>query len=255
MLRPEIDPPKHRPLSRLMLAGALGVLLVAAACAQQVPRDPTPSPTARSATATPTPTPTPEATPTPTPEAPPTPTPPPPDPTATPTALPPLSLDVEGPDDGTTVRNAAVVVHGRTAPGAMVTAGGVSTLADRDGRFQIEVRLEPGANRIEVVASDAGRSVSATRTVTFEVPAPTAFFLLVTDPEDQTIVSATRQPVSGRTAPDAIVSVNGVGVEVDAAGAFSTTVTLEQGPNLIEVLGTSPDGRVLSAVLAVIFRP
>lgn len=251
MLRPTTAPPKRRPLSRLVLVGALGVLLVATACAQQVLRDPTPTPTiAQPATATPTPTPTPA------PVATPTVTPPPPAPTATPTAPQPLSLDVQGPDDGTTVRSSAVVVHGRTAPGATVTAGGVSTLADRDGRFQIEVRLEPGANLIEVVASDAaGRSLSATRTITFEVEASAVFFLLVTEPEDQTVVAATRQPVSGRTAPDAIVSVNGVGVEVDEAGAFSTTVTLEQGPNLIEVVGTSPDGRVLSAVLAVIFRP
>ena len=234
-----------------MLVGALGVLLTITACAQQVPRDPTP--TATTAQAPPA-TPTPLATSTPTPEA--TPTATPPAATATPTPPQPLSLEVQGPDDGTTVRSGAVVVHGRTAPGATVTVGGVSTVADRDGRFQIEVRLEPGANRIEVVASDgAGRSVSTTRTVTFEVRTSTAFFLLVTQPEDQSIVSAGRQPVSGRTAPDAIVSVNGVGVEVDAAGAFSTTVTLEQGPNIIEVVGTSADGRVLSAVLAVIFRP
>ena len=255
MLRPEIDPPQRRPLSRLMLAGALGALLVATACAQQVPRDPTPTPpTPQPATATPTPAPTPTATPAP--PATPTAMPPPPSPTPTPTAPQPLFLEVQGPEDGATVRNSAVVVHGRTAPGATVTVGTVSIVADRDGRFQLEVQLELGANRIEVVASDAaGRSLSATRTVTFEAPASTAFFLLVTEPEDQTVVSASRQPITGRTAPDAIVSVNGVGVEVDEAGAFSTTVTLEPGPNLIEVVGTSPDGRVLGAVLAVIFRP
>ncbi len=237
-----------------MLAGALGALLTITACAQQVSRDPTPTPTtippAPTATPTPPAMPTPEPTPTPTPTA------TPPAPTATPTPPQPLFLDVQGPDDGTTVRSAAVVVHGRTGPGATVTIGGVSAVADGDGRFQLEVPLEPGENRIEIVASDgAGRSVSAARTVTFEVQASGAFFLLVIDPEDQSIVSASRQPIAGRTAPDAIVSVNGVGVEVDVAGAFSTTVTLEQGPNIIEVVGTSPDGRVLSAVLAVIFRP
>ena len=221
------------------------------------------TPAAQPAFAAPTPSAmaTPEAAPMPTPEsmlptATPTAMPTPLAPTATPTPPQPLSLEVQGPDDGTTVRNAAVVVHGRTTPGATVTIGPVSTLADPDGTFAVEVRLEPGANRIEIVVSDGGgRTVSATRTVTFEVPASTAFFLLVTDPEDQSIVAAGRQPVSGRTAPDAIVSVNGVGVEVDEAGAFSTTVTLEQGPNLIEVVGTSPDGRVLAAVLAVIYRP
>ena len=241
-------------MNRLMLVGALVLLLTFTGCARQTPPGPTPT-TVPPSPAMPTPTPAATATPMPAPTATPTATPP-PAPTATPTAPQPLSLELQGPEGGATVRNSAVVVHGRTSPGATVTAGGVSTIADRDGRFQLEVRLEPGANRIEVVASDgSGRSVSATRTVTFESPASVVFFLLVTEPEDQSVVSARGQEVLGLTAPGSIVSVNGVGVEVDPAGAFSTIVTLEQGPNLIEVVGTSQDGRVLSAVLAVIFRP
>ena len=242
-------------MNRLLLAGTLGVLLTITACVQQIPRDPTPTPAAGQTPAAP---PTPTAMPTSEPPAP-TPTPIQTAPTATPPytqPVQPLFLELQGPDDGTTVRNSAIVVHGRTVPGATVTIGEVGAVADRDGRFQVEVRLEPGANRIVVVASDdAGRRVSVARSVTFEVQTAGIFFLLVTEPEDQSIVSASRQPVSGRTVPDAIVSVNGVGVNVDAAGSFSANVTLEQGPNLIEVVGTSSDGRVLSAVVAVIFRP
>ena len=32
-------------------------------------------------------------------------------------------------------------------------------------------------------------------------------------------------------------------------------VTLAQGPNIIDVVATSPEGEVLSAVIAVIYRP
>ena len=162
-------------MNGLLLPGALGLLLAITACVQQVARDPTATPAAQPAFAAPTPSAmaTPEAAPMPTPEsmlptATPTAMPTPLAPTATPTPPQPLSLEVQGPDDGTTVRSGAVVVHGRTAPGATVTIGDVIAIVDGDGRFQAEVQLEPGANRIDVVASDdAGRTASATRTVTF----------------------------------------------------------------------------------------
>jgi hypothetical protein len=51
------------------------------------------------------------------------------------------------------------------------------------------------------------------------------------------------------------VSVNGVNVPVDVLGIFSTTVRLEPGPNIIEVVATDTDGRVLSSIIALIFRP
>lgn len=127
---------------------------------------------------------------------------------------------------------------------------------DREGRFQAEVTLSPGENAIEVIATDAiGNHVSKVLTVTFQVPSPQAFFLLITEPEDQSIVSSRTIPLSGRTAPEAVVSVNGVGIAVDELGLFSTMVTLEEGPNIIDVVSASPSGQVLSAVIAVIFRP
>ena len=127
---------------------------------------------------------------------------------------------------------------------------------DRDGRFQAEVTLSPGDNLIEVVATNtAGTRISKRLTITFQAPSAEAFFLLITEPEDQSVVSTRTVRLSGRTAPAAVVSVNGIGVDPDEQGAFSTTVTLEQGPNIIDVVSTDPQGMVLSAVIAVIFRP
>ena len=229
----------------VVTAAALGLLLAFAGCTQEVERPDTPTPTIPIATPTPT------LTPTSTPAFTPTPTPP---PASTP--VPRLFLDVQGPADGTTVRSNAAVVHGVTSRETSVSIGGQVAFVDRDGRFQLEVTLSPGENIIEVTAIDAtGSQLSETITITFQAISPQPFFLLIAEPEDQSVVSSSTISLSGQTAPEAVVSVNGVGIEVGEQGGFSTTVALEQGPNIIDVVATNPDGRVLSAVIAVIFRP
>lgn len=176
-------------------------------------------------------------------------------PTTSPTPVPPPALEVRGPADGSSVQTNAVVVHGITTPGATVIVNGVGATVGADGRFQTEIVLASGANTIEVVASDA-RGNRATRTLSVTSLAPPAqpFVLLVTEPRDQSIVSTGTLRLSGRTGPSAVVTVKGVGVPVDAAGLFFTTVTLEPGPNIIDVVATSADGQSLSTVIAVIFR-
>ena len=260
----------------LVTIGLFILLLVVAACVSEVERDGTPTLTAAPPTLTPTPTFTPvptgtaaPATPTPSPSLTVVPTPtraPSPTPTVTtrptPTTAPTvepapsLVLDVRAPQDGSAVRTDAVVVHGVTAPGALVHIGGVATEVANDGRFQAEVPLAPGINTIKIVATDSeGNRESRDLAVTSLALPPQPFLLLVTEPEDQSIVSAEVVRLSGRTGPDAIASVNGVSVSVDELGFFSTTVTLEPGPNIIDVVATDSDGRVLSKVIAVIYRP
>jgi hypothetical protein len=162
---------------------------------------------------------------------------------------------VRGPEKGSTLLTDAVVVHGVTTPGATVTINGDLAAVDDEGRFQAEVGLSPGINQIEVVATDAvGNRQSTTLTVTSIVLPPQPFFLLITEPKDQSVVSDSPIRVTGRTSADAVVSINGVNVPVDVLGIFSTLVTLEVGPNIIEVVATDTDGRVLSSIIALIFR-
>ena len=77
--------------------------------------------------------------------------------------------------------------------------------------------------------------------------------LTVTEPQDETTVFTSDIVVKGQTEADAVVSVDGVTIEVDADGNFSTTVTLEEGPNLIEVLASDFEGNEGSVVLTVIY--
>lgn len=86
-------------------------------------------------------------------------------------------------------------------------------------------------------------------------PIPVGFFLKVTEPKDESTVTSSVIPVSGTTSPDAVVSVNSEMVEVDERGNFSTMVTLEEGPNIIEVIASDFEGNKEGSVLAVIYIP
>ena len=134
----------------------------------------------------------------------------------------------------------------------MRIAGTIVT-SDPNGDFRIEVALTPGVNVIEVVATGGdGMRVSQSLSITALAPQP--FQLVITEPKDQSIVRENPIRIFGRSSPDAVVSVDGVSVTVDAIGIFSAMVLLDDGPNVIDVVATNNDGRILSSVLAVILR-
>ena len=77
--------------------------------------------------------------------------------------------------------------------------------------------------------------------------------LTVSEPVDETTVYTADLLVKGQTEVDAIVSVEGVAIEVDEDGKFSTIITLEEGPNLIEVEASDFEGNEGSVILTVIY--
>lgn len=84
---------------------------------------------------------------------------------------------------------------------------------------------------------------------------PAGLFLEVTEPLDESVVTASPVGVSGTTIPDAVVSVNGEIVEVDEHGKFTTMVTLEEGPNIIEVVASDLEGNEVSKSLVIFYIP
>ena len=88
---------------------------------------------------------------------------------------------------------------------------------------------------------------------------PTEFFLQVTNPEDGSEVTAETIQVSGNTIPDAVVSIwinEDIEVaDVDEDGNFSITVTLEEGPNIIEVVASDTEGGEELSQIAVTYIP
>ncbi len=68
----------------------------------------------------------------------------------------PPELDITSPQDGTTVYMADLVVSGKTDPGATVTVNGESADVDSNGSFTVSLSLQPGQNKILVVAEKNG---------------------------------------------------------------------------------------------------
>ena len=157
------------------------------------------------------------------------------------------------PDDGATVPGAMVVVYGITEADARVFVSGTETEVDAQGGFRALVALEENSNVLEIVAmDDDGKQAVVSRRVTaLALP----FLLLITEPESQSVVNSPTLPMSGRTGPNAVVSINGRSIPVDRFGYFSANILLEEGPNFVDVVATNDDGRTYSKVVAVIFRP
>ena len=177
------------------------------------------------------------------------------EPTSAPKTTLSLMLDVRGPEDKSTVQTDGVIVHGIASHGSQVTVNGISASLNEEDRFSTLVNLEPGDNQINITASNGSEQASKTINITSVMLPPQPFFLLVTQPEDQSITSASQIPLGGRTIPGAVVSVNGVSVPVDSVGIYSTMLSLDEGPNIIDVLATNSDGELLSTIIAVIYRP
>ncbi len=95
--------------------------------------------------------------------------------------------------------------------------------------------------------------VTPTATATSVAETPQAFLLKVLAPQDEAVVTTASIQVRGETIPSAVVTVNGQIVEVDADGQFQVTLTLEEGPNVIDIIATDEDGNEV-AVELVIFR-
>ncbi len=86
-------------------------------------------------------------------------------------------------------------------------------------------------------------------------PTLVPFFLEVAAPEDESTIAAPSVEVKGRTVPDAVVSVNGELATVEADGSFTLSLSLEEGPNVIEVVASDFQGNEAARVLTVIYVP
>ncbi len=118
---------------------------------------------------------------------------------------------------------------------------------------------EPTAKPTTVPAATAVPPTSTREptAVLTEIPdAIGAFFLHISEPEDgEAFVSTSTFDVVGRTSVDALVSVNDEFPEVAVDGTFTPTVTLEEGPNIVEVVASTAAGDESSIVLLIIYEP
>lgn len=137
-------------------------------------------------------------------------------------------------------------INGSATPAATVTRMAPAvTAATSPTRAPVTPTVQaPGKPTSPVVA------VTPTRAST----AP-SLILKVLEPADESVVTGSTVLVRGLTTAGAVVSVNALLADVDAAGAFSALITLEEGANLIEVVASDDAGNELTQEILVVFEP
>ncbi len=113
----------------------------------------------------------------------------------------------------------------------------------------------PTATATATPAPTATSIPTPTATATPEGALPSELFLEITGPADESVVSQATVTVRGLTTPDAIVSVGGQTVDVDAQGEFAVEITLEPGPNIIELVASNLEGMEQSTLISLIYIP
>jgi hypothetical protein len=103
----------------------------------------------------------------------------------------------------------------------------------------------------EVIVPEIPPTLALPNTPTPAAPLP----LSLTTPRDGETVGTSPLPVSGVTAPNAIVSVNDVVSLANAEGRFDLLVPLQAGPNVLEVIASGANGQQAFVIVTVMYQP
>jgi len=82
-----------------------------------------------------------------------------------------------------------------------------------------------------------------------------ALWLQVLSPPDEAVVDTSQVDVIGSSLPGAVVSVNEEILIVGSDQQFKTTVFLDEGPNVIEIIASDDSGNETSLILTVTYEP
>ena len=160
-------------------------------------------------------------------------------------------VDIGTPTSGSVLNTAGVTVSGTVNdPGvtsALLVLNGAAPqqIPVVSGTFSQTITLEPGANSISVIATDAvgnTSSSSSPTTVTFDNTKPK---VTITSPANRAVVRVAGQKITGTVEDPSITQasliINGgtpQTISVAPNGSFSKTVTLLEGANTIEARAT-----------------
>jgi predicted component of type VI protein secretion system len=83
----------------------------------------------------------------------------------------------------------------------------------------------------------------------------TALFLTIRQPLDESAVNTEQVEVIGEAPPDTVVTVNDEILIVGPEQEFTVSISLEEGPNLIEIVASDFAGNETSQLLTVYYEP
>jgi len=150
----------------------------------------------------------------------------------------------------------AVRVSGFTDPTNVMTIQGITVEVNEDGRFTHDVVIDNDDDVYVIVltASDIfGQELSDELTL-YRTDIEESLPLSITYPTEGTLVTTDMVTLVGATRPDAIIVVLGEIIEVTPLGIFSVEITLEEGPNLLEVVATDLLGDQTFAMPVVFYE-
>ena len=112
-----------------------------------------------------------------------------------------------------------------------------------------------GPNKIKVTASENSGRAKSQQLDVFVVATTAGLPFTLLYPSDGLEVSEAIVDVVGVSRPDAAIGVNGVPAEINALGIFSSSLILEEGDNLIEVVAVDLEGNVRFQTVVVFYLP
>ena len=80
-------------------------------------------------------------------------------------------------------------------------------------------------------------------------------WLQVLSPQDEAVVNTPQVDVIGSAPAGAVISANDEILIVGDDEQFKTTVSLDEGPNLIEIIASDDNGNEISLILTIIYEP
>lgn len=103
-------------------------------------------------------------------------------------------------------------------------------------------------------------SQSQIKSISLNIPTPTpksTFFLTIDSPQNEQVVDQKTIQITGRTAPGATVAVvTNLSEQVATAaqnGNFSTTITIDNGENIVNIIAIGPNGEEIQVAKTVTF--
>ena len=157
---------------------------------------------------------------------------------------------VLSPADGQVLESGVAVVRVAGDADLAISVNGEIATASIWGVHSLDLVLEDGPNLIEIVAASIDGGVASQELAVFVVDAP-GVALDVMMPSDGFISSTRFVIVVGAASLDAVVAIDGARIELNELGVFEQTITLEPGPNLIEVTAASLSGQSVTRSLTV----
>ncbi len=98
-------------------------------------------------------------------------------------------------------------------------------------------------------------AIPAPPTSAVAAPVSGTVALQILSPQDGAVVNTPQIEVRGLAAPDTVVTINDDILIVDASGQFKDTVSLDEGPNLIEIIASDHSGNETSIDLTITYEP